>query len=146
MKARANSAQQLTQQFGPSASQPDGRRLTTLQHTGLDLGKWDCQRPDRTLGDITEGACHPAGKVSPNVGWFRWQNLARHPSLMVGPETDRPLLVLIVSPKVHPGERRFSDRARVHFGTMAAMVAAIDPFAATSAIDAELWLVSSLAL
>jgi hypothetical protein len=52
------------------------------------------QRPDRTLGDNTEGACDPTGKVSPNVAWFRWQNLARHPSMMVGPETDGLRLLL----------------------------------------------------
>ena len=33
----------------------------TLQRTGLDLGKWDSQRPDRTLGDITEVASKSQG-------------------------------------------------------------------------------------
>jgi|GEM_PF-5478859 len=54
----------------------------------LDLWKQDPVGHDATDSDITEAACHPTGKVSPNVGWFRWQNLARHLTLMVGPETD----------------------------------------------------------
>jgi hypothetical protein len=33
----------------------------TFQRTGLELGKWDVQRPDRTLGGITEGAFDPPG-------------------------------------------------------------------------------------
>ena len=59
-----------------------------LQRTGRDLGKWDRQRQHRTLGDITEGALDPTGDVSPNVSCFRWEDLANHPSLMVGPEAD----------------------------------------------------------
>jgi hypothetical protein len=35
----------------------------TFHRTDLELGKWDVQRPDRTLGDITEGALDPP--------WFR---------------------------------------------------------------------------
>jgi len=54
----------------------------------LDLWKQDPVGHDATDSDITEAAYHPTGKVSPNVGWFRWQNLARHPTLMVGPEAD----------------------------------------------------------